>query len=52
MARVIAKAGKLMAVDYVTESKTKLEFMKSIAEVDLNWPLIQEVTLETAEGLH
>lgn len=52
VAGVIADAGKLLVVDYVTESKTKLEFVIGMAEVNLNWPLVQEITLESSEGIH
>lgn len=48
-----ADARKLLAVDYVTETKTKLEFIKGIAAMNLNRPLIQEVIiLESVDGLH
>lgn len=50
--KVIANAGKLLAVDYVTETKTELEFVKGVAVVNLNLPLIQEIILESSEGLH
>lgn len=52
MGRVIADVGTLLTVDYITETKTKLKFVKGIAAVNLNKLLIQEVMLESVDGLH